>query len=210
MPAVRRVTGKRPGVGATAQIDPFRCKEPVPVPLTRRLAQQLAGVLGATLLTLAATPSQAAMEVTTPDGRRVQLNDDFTWTYIENAQETPPDHLLLQVETVTPRPSSCRIGLRITNNLGYPLRSIVPQFSAYKANNVRYETRFQEFSSVKPTATQYREIEFSGIACDEIEFIKITGGDRCTMGDLNKYSAAAGECLSHVEVVPSGLLDLTK
>lgn len=180
------------------------------MPPISKLAQLLAGALGAVLLALAVPSSQAAMELTTPDGRRVLLNDDNTWAYVDDASEAPPDHLLLQVETVTPRSNGCRFGLRVTNNLGYPLRSIVPQFSAHKAGAVRFETRFQEFASVKPTASQYREVSFSGIRCEEIEFVLVSGGDRCTMGELNKYSGSEGECLRHVVVEPSDVVEIRK
>ena len=168
------------------------------------------GALAALLVALAAPSVYADMELTAPDGRRVLLRDDQTWAWVDDEAGAPPDHLLLEIVSRLPQSSACRYGLRMTNNLGYALRTIVPQFSTYKAGGVRYETVFVEFSSLKPTDSQYREITFRGIRCEEVESLRMSGGDRCSMGELNRYSGTPGECLSHVKLAPSTVVDISK
>ena len=55
-----------------------------------------------------------------------------------------------------------------------------------------------------------REFEFRGIACRDIVRVQVVGGDRCDMGDLDKYSAAKGQCLARVRVVASDLIPFEK
>lgn len=53
-------------------------------------------------------------------------------------------------------------------------------------------------------------MRFNGIDCDEIDRVKVGGGDRCEMGDLDKFSNAKGACLSHVRVEPSSVMRFEK
>jgi hypothetical protein len=55
-----------------------------------------------------------------------------------------------------------------------------------------------------------REVDFGRITCAEITRIQVTGGDRCEIGELNKYSVQDGQCLARVRVVPSELAPFSK
>ena len=55
-----------------------------------------------------------------------------------------------------------------------------------------------------------RAVRFVGIGCADIARLQIQGGDRCDMGDLNKFSDVKGECLARVRVLPSELLPFEK
>ena len=97
------------------------------------------------------------------------------------------------------------------NNTDFLIVSLVPQFTAYLAGDVEYENVFQGFQGIKPTRTQFQELSFSLIKCADITRILVHGGDRCAMMDnLTKYTGDKGECLSHVQVVPSPLVNIAK
>ena len=104
----------------------------------------------------------------------------------------------------------CRLQLRMTNNLTFEIRSLVPEFSILRANGVVYDSKFSGFSFIKPGDSQKREVRFNGIDCDEIDRVKVGGGDRCEMGDLDKFSNAKGACLAHIRVEPSSVIRFEK
>ena len=162
----------------------------------------------------------ADFEVTGPDGRRILLKDDDTWRYVgakdkERARKTkekPKDEgeMILRVERKTEFGSSCRYDLRLVNNLPYEIRSIVPAFWAYRPNGVVYDRVLSAFQSIKPGDSQSQEIHFHGITCQNIARVQVLGGDRCVMGDLDRFSEAKGECLAKVRVVASDLVRFEK
>ncbi len=163
----------------------------------------------------------ADFEVTGPDGRRILLKDDNTWRYVgakdkEPAQEKPKEkpkdegEMILRVERKTEFGSSCRYDLRLVNNLPYEIRSIVPAFWAYRPNGVVYDRVLSAFQSIKPGDDQAQSIHFHGITCQNIARVQVLGGDRCVMGDLDRFSEAKGECLSKVRVVASDLVRFEK
>ena len=51
---------------------------------------------------------------------------------------------------------------------------------------------------------------FRGISCQEIARLQVSGGDRCVMGDLDRFSFDSGVCLSRVRVVESKLVRFDK
>jgi hypothetical protein len=185
---------------------------------------------GAVLLVagLAAGWAAADFEVTGPDGRRIRLEDDKTWRYVgpDAAAEPKPaagaeskdaaaekknaGEALLYLDGKVDGNRVCRLQLRMINNLPYEIRSLVPEFSILRANGVVYDSKFSGFSFIKPGDSQKREVRFNGIDCGDIARVKVGGGDRCEMGDLDKFASAKGVCLSHVRVEPSGVIPFEK
>lgn len=174
---------------------------------------------GLVLLAGALAPYSAAradFEVTAPDGRRILLRDDGTWRYVdadkEEAKERPPmtGEAVLTLERRTEMGTNCRFGFRLQNDTNFEIRNIVPTFSVYRTNGILYQSRTLAFYSIFPGNSLYREIMFQGIACEEIGRLQVAGGDRCTMGDLDKFSYTAGVCLERVRVVPSELVRFDK
>jgi hypothetical protein len=174
---------------------------------------------GLVLLAAALVPLSAAradFEVTGPDGRRIVLKDDGTWRYADAPKESsaaaksPKEEAVLTLERRVEVGPNCRFGLRLVNDLSYEIRNIVPYFTVYRANGVRYDSRGTGFFSIKPGNSAYREIEFQGITCQDIARLQVSGGDRCVMGDLDKFSSDAGACLERVRVVPSELVRFDK
>lgn len=164
------------------------------------------------LIFLAITLSTAvwsAQEAVTNDGSRVMLNDDGTWTAIaQKDRETSQAQLV--VERVEPLPTGCRIGLRLQNELSSPIRSLVLRFTAYKQGPVAYETVTRGFSFIKPTDSQYQEVLFRGIACEDIVQLQVHSAEKCHVGDLTKYSSSTKSCLALVHVADSGLIKVFK
>jgi hypothetical protein len=183
------------------------------------------------LLAFGAATQQAAskdFEVTGPDGRRILLKDDGRWRYIEPTTEAKADadakdakaedkdkakdtgEAVLTLERKIDGNRICRFRLKLVNNLTYEIRSIVPEFKVYRANGVVYDTVFGAFQFIKPGDSRSREVRFNGIACPDIARLQVTGGDRCEMGDLDKFSPVKGKCLERVRVVESDLVRFDK
>jgi hypothetical protein len=174
---------------------------------------------GAALLFGTLAPLSAAwadFELTAPDGRRVLLRNDSTWRYLDAEKEPTTDKPVvkgegvLTLERLVEQGPNCKIGLRLKNDTNYEIRNIVPRFVVYRTSGVAYEARTLAFYSINPGNSLYRETTFGGITCKEIGRIEVTGGDRCVMGDLDKFSYTGGACLERVRVVPSNLVRFDK
>jgi hypothetical protein len=160
--------------------------------------------------------AMADFEVTGPDGRRILLRDDGSWRYVdvekEEATERPTviGEGVLTLERMAELGENCRIGFRLQNDTNFEIRNIVPRFVIYRTNGIAYEARTLAFYSINPGNSSYRETLFQGIACKGIGRIQVTGGDRCVMGDLDRFSYTAGACLERIRVVPSDLVTFDK
>jgi hypothetical protein len=181
--------------------------------------RRLDWITGAIALLLGVLPLLAAgadFEVSGPGGRRILLKEDGTWQYIDTGQEqakgkpAETGEAVLTLEHKTEAGPNCRFGFRLSNNLPYEIWSIVPSFSAYRPGDVLYETRSIGFVSIKPGNSQSRSTEFRGITCQEIDRLQVSGGDRCEMGELTRFSNETGACLAKVRVDPSELVRFGK
>ncbi len=163
---------------------------------------------------LASTPVAADVEVTTPDGKRVLLKDDRTWEYVNSTEkasgETKEVHAELALIRRFDYDDACRLGFKLKNNLPYRINNIVFQFSAYIQGSVMYQSISRSFDYIRPITTQYQEIIFRGISCDDIVHVKVDSADHCIMGHLTKWSEQEGECLSLVDVMPTKLINVSK
>jgi hypothetical protein len=154
--------------------------------------------------------ASADMEAVTKDGRHVILKDNKTWEYLFSKEGDPSNSAVLSVMNVEDLGSVCKIGLRLQNNLGYTIKSLVPTFSVYKTGGLRFDSISKGFSSIKPTLNLYRELQFHGIGCSEVDHILVHDADQCNMGQLDKYNNKKGECLSKIFVEPSDLINIRK
>ena len=109
-----------------------------------------------------AFPARADFELTAPDGRRVLLYDNGTWRYGDatatgqaEGQVKQDGEAVLTLERKIERGNSCRFVLRLVNNLPYEIRSLVPYYSAYRADGVIYDTvsSASSFAAMKPGDT---------------------------------------------------------
>jgi hypothetical protein len=164
--------------------------------------------------------AQADIEVTDPAGRRILLKDDGTWRVIETQEPAPAAsaaeaeqptefaelRLLRQIDTS----GGCRYEFELANTLPYEIRSLVPYFAAHRASGVVYATESVAFGPVKPGATIRRALSVAGITCSDIARLRVHGGDRCEMGELNRFSDAKGQCLARLRIEPSSTVKIEK
>ena len=175
----------------------------------------LAALLGA----LWPLPALADFQLTDAQGRRILLKDNGTWSYVDDsgtetgtdaAAATPTVLAELQLLLRRDAPAGCQFGVMLTNTLPYEIESLVLEFAAQRANGVVYASKSTGFASVRPGNRSSRPLVFEGIACQEIAKLQVLGGDRCEMGELNKFTDGKGLCLALVRVVPSDLLKFEK
>jgi len=178
-----------------------------------------------------ALAAAADFEVSGPDGRRILLKSDGTWRYLDVRRGDVPSaradraevkaiekakeegaQAKLTLERRTAKGGGCNYELRLVNGFPYEISNLVLYYSAYRANGVIYDTvpAAAAFSFIKPGDDQVRELQFVGIGCDEIVRVQVSGGDRCVMGDLDKFSYEKGKCLARVQVVASDLVRFDK
>jgi len=161
-------------------------------------------------VTVTVTRTGEGIEVVSPDGRHVLLRDDHTWEYIEVEQLPADESAVLAVVNVEELSNACDVGFRLTNNLPYKIKSLVPSFSAYTREQVLFDTQSKSFNSIKPTRSQYQKVRFIGITCPDISHVRLLGADRCTMGPFTKFDSGDGECLKRVYVQESNLIKVMK
>jgi hypothetical protein len=164
-------------------------------------------------------PVRGDFELAAPDGRRILLMDNGTWRYAEETDEDQAEgkpkqkgEAVLTLLSRNDYGTNCRFGVQLVNDLPYEIRSFVPYYSAYRANGTLYDTvsSGSSFAAMRPGDVLRREIEFVGIPCRDIVRVQVVGGDRCNMGDLDKFNSTAGQCLARVRVVASDLVRFDK
>ena len=167
--------------------------------------------IGILALLFVAQLAGADVTITIPDGRQVLLRDNGTWSVVEES-DTPEtrSYAALTVEKKFEMPRGCKFGLRLQNDLSAQIRSLVLRFTAYKGDQIPFETVTRGYSYIKPTASQYQEIKFRGISCEEISLVEVFAARNCHVGDLTKYSADAHHCLNLVEVKTSDIIRIAK
>lgn len=167
--------------------------------------------LGFSILLCLAPMVAADLSATTEDGRQVILRDNGTWDFAAEVEaEEGERRAILTLEDKFELARGCRLGLRLNNQLTSQIRSLVLRFTAYKGDEIAFETVSRGFSYLKPTTSQYQEIAFRGIQCDEISSVEVTAARNCHVGELTKYSAGAERCLELIEVTPSDILPIAK
>lgn len=95
---------------------------------------------------------------------------------------------------------SCKFGLTLTNRLPYTITNISFRFGAYIQGDVFYGHVSRNFFEIDPSNSQYREITFSGISCDEIRYVEVTDPGRCAMDDLTRFLSQPGDCIRRVYI----------
>ncbi len=153
--------------------------------------------------------NEPEIEAMTDDGRAVILYEDHTWKFVEYEEGDPENSAVLTVTKVHEMGEACRLQLHLQNNLTFKIRSLVPRFSVFNQDNVMYESISKSFSQIKPTRDLYRDIQFS-LGCRDISRILVHGADRCTMGDIDMFNEEEGQCLEHIYVTPTDLINIGK
>ena len=167
--------------------------------------------VGFSILLCLAAAAAGDIKATTEDGRQVILRDNGTWDFAAEIDEDRGERrAVLTLEDKSELARGCRLGLRLDNQLTAQIRTLVLRFTAYKGDDIAFETVSRGFSYLKPTTSQYQEIAFRGIQCGEISSVEVSAARNCHVGDLTKYSAGADHCLDLIEVAPSQILPIAK
>lgn len=153
--------------------------------------------------------TQPEIDAITHDGREVILYEDHTWDFVEYEPGDPENSAVLTVTKVHEMGEACRMQLHMQNNLPFKIRSLVPRFTVYNLDNVMYDSKSKSFTAIKPTRDQYRELQFS-LGCHDISHIRVHGAERCTMGDIDMFNEEEGQCLSHIYMTPTDLINISK
>jgi len=175
--------------------------------------KRLQNLLVAAMLLGTVHGAHADFELSDAKGKRILLKDNGTWAYVDDKGQSPvKDRPMAELELTrrVEAPGGCRFELTLNNKLPYEIGSLVPDFSAIRANDVVYSTRLLGFSSLRPGDKLSRSLQFEGIGCGDIAKLQVLGGDRCEMGELNKFSDAKNRCLALLKVLPSELLKFEK
>jgi hypothetical protein len=162
------------------------------------------------LLSFVARAETASETAVTLDGRQVLLNADKTWEYVEIEKGDPANSAVLSVTRIWEMDRACKLQFRLQNNLGYRISTLVPRMSVQNLDGVIYDSKSISFASLKPTNYKYTEVQFGGIGCHEIAHVKVFDAARCRMGDIDQWNEEEGQCLSHLYVEPSDLINISK
>jgi hypothetical protein len=180
-------------------------------------SKTLVGPLLAGLLLGSLSPVWADFEIKAPDGRTLLIKDDGTWRVVAAADAaasgvaaTPGPQAELQLTKRTDLPGACEFTLTLVNSLPYEIQSLVPELVVHRADGVAYTSQSVYFGGVKPGDQRTATARFLGIACTDVVRLLVQRGDRCQMGDLNRFSPSDGQCLTRVRLVPSSLLKFEK
>jgi len=174
--------------------------------------KQIIMALGVWLGIAALVQAQSDEDISavTLDGKAVVLKSDHTWEFVELAAGDPANSAVLTVTRVWEMDDACKLQFRLKNNLGYRISALVPRLSVQNQDGIIYDTKSISFASIKPTDTQFTEIQFSGIGCHNIAHIKVFDAGRCRMGEIDQWNEKEGECLSHIIVEPSQDVNISK
>ena len=171
------------------------------------------GIAAALPSLLLAGLALADSEVVDSQGRRILLKDDGTWKVVEDGM-TKPGKAEVRAELSLVRAAgtagSCTLDLSLKNLFPYEIRTIVVNLSAIRADDVVYRSQLADFITIRPGDSRQRSVRFDGIACADVAKVRVSGGDRCEMGELNRFTDAKGACLALVNVLPGGALKFEK
>ena len=146
----------------------------------------------------------------TNDGRHVILKEDHTWEFVERQTGDPATSVVLSVTNIRDMQDACGVDFRLQNNFGARISSLIPRLSIFNKAGVLFDSQSLSFASVRPTESKYTKIQFTGIGCQDISALKVIDAQHCKMGDIDMFNEKDGECLSHIYVEPSQLINITK
>ncbi|MFO1330365.1 MAG: hypothetical protein U1F56_23680 [Rubrivivax sp.] len=158
-------------------------------------------------------PLKADVELKTPDGRAILVKTDGTWVFVE-AEAKPPiepsQMAVLKMLDLRPVPDGCEYQFELDNRQPYEVRSLIPDIKVYRKGGAFYVENTIPFGRILPGDRQLRRVVVRGLSCPDIERLQVAGGDRCDMGDLNKFTDGKGLCLARVRVESSDKLTFDK
>lgn len=163
-----------------------------------------------TVLISVQVTAQTGVHAFTSDGKRVLLKSDQTWEYVQAESNNPEDSAVLSVTEVVEMDDACAVQIKLQNNLGYRISSLVPRLAVRNEAGIVYTTTSLSFTAVKPTNAKYAHVQFTGIGCRDIAEVVVFDASRCKMGEIDQFNEEEGQCLSRIFVEPSDLINISK
>ncbi|MCB1703532.1 MAG: DUF3157 family protein [Halioglobus sp.] len=176
----------------------------------KKQAAFLSLILSASLGLVVQAAVAADIKAVTVDGRQVLLKEDQTWEFVEVEAGDPSVSAVLTVTRLWDMEKACKLQFRLQNNLSYRISTLVPRLTVVNQEGVVYDSKSIAFASIKPTNDKYTDVQFERIGCHEISHIRVHDAARCRMGDIDQWNEEEGECLSHIYVEPSELINISK
>ena len=181
-------------------------------------------VAGAAIALSTSLPARADFELVDSVGRRILLMNDGTWRYVDAKLPSTADvsraaasgpgkgqpEAELRIATRRETPGGCAFELRLRNQLPMEIGSLVPEFRVFRDGDVVYSELNVGFGNLKPGDEQTRDLRVQGLSCAQITRLQVIGGDRCVIGELNKFTEGKGLCLARVRVLSSDLIRFEK
>lgn len=180
------------------------------VVVIKKQAISLALILLVSLGVTVPVAADTDIRAVTLDGRQVLLKDDQTWEFVERQEGDPSVSAVLTVTQIWDMEKACKLQFRLQNNLGYRISTLVPRLSVLNRDGVIYDSKSISFASIKPTNYKFTDVQFAGIGCKDISHVKVIDAKHCNMGDIDQWNEEEGECLSHLYVEPSELINISK
>jgi len=177
----------------------------MPLAVSVRLPALVLAVALALTLSLAgciSNPFVKESQVPNPNAPKVTRKEAVTSTGRKAA--------VLSVHMRKAFPDACMYGITLTNNLDLKVTNIAVRLAAYILDGVKYDTITRNFYELRPTETQYREITYTKVRCDEIRYIGVSDPGRCAVGTANRFTTAEGDCAKYIDVADSPLVQLRK
>lgn len=164
------------------------------------------------LLSLSApVAAQSVINAFTYEGKRVVLNSNGTWEYLQLDESSDPERsAVLEVTEVVEMDEACKLQIKMQNNLGYRISSLVPRLAVHNQEGILYTTQSLSFTALKPTNAKYTYVQFTGIGCRDISKVLVFDASRCKMGEIDQFNEEPGQCLSHIYVQPSDLINFVR
>ena len=106
--------------------------------------------------------------------------------------------------------NACKYGLTLTNNLPFKITDLSFRVTAIIDGNVPFDSQTKNFSQMRPSEQQYREITFQGVTCNQIKRIEVADPGRCTLDTLNRFNANPGDCAKFSDLATSRLVNIVK
>ena len=116
----------------------------------------------------------------------------------------------LKWRRISPVCKPTRFSARLINNSENHIEEIVLRFVAYKKGDIRFESFSRSYHSIKPTLSQYKDINFVDLGCQEIDHIIVEGTRGCRTGPLSYYTSTAEDCLDIIKILPTDLVKISK
>lgn len=104
--------------------------------------------------------------------------------------------------------NACRFGLTLTNNLPYKINNISFRFEALPRGGGSRADVTRNFFELEPATSQYREIDFADLTCDDIVSIEVSDPGRCDMAELARSTSQPGDCISRVYIADTPYVTL--